>query len=84
MYPSKNPMLYVLQMLTIVLVIMSGMFYGCVVLHEPLSLLLILGLHYIPEFPLVPEDDQENEEDSPLYDGGDSTTPLGFTPQEPK
>lgn len=83
MYPSKNPMLYVLQMLTVACAIMFGMYYGCVILREPLSLLLILGLHYIPEFPLVPEGDQEDEDDEPLYDG-DPAKPVGFAPQEPR
>lgn len=77
MYPSRVPVLYVLTLLAIALVLMLGIYVGTVVLHEPLSLLLVLGLNFLPEFPLVPNPEPEEEED-PGYEGAPETREAGF------
>lgn len=76
MYPSRVPFLYVLHLLIIACAIMLGIYVGVVILGEPLTLLLILALNFLPEVPLVPEPDAEEGSRPGEYDGGDN--PVGF------
>lgn len=79
MYPSRVPFLYVLHLMIVACAIMLGIYVGAVVLEQPLALLLILALNYLPEIPLVPEPGAE-EEDPSEYDGSDN--PVGFHPKD--
>lgn len=84
MFPSKVPVLYVLQLCIIAALLITGMIVGGLVLREPLSLLLVLGLFFMPEYPLVPENEAAEEEEDldkamQLYEGEHSNKQqLGF------
>lgn len=76
MYPSRIPFLYVLHLMIIACAIVFGVYVGAVILGEPLALLLILALNFLPDLPLVPEPGAEEGQEPGEYDGGDN--PIGF------
>lgn len=78
MYPSRVPLLYVLHLLIIASAIMLGVYVGCVVLGQPLALLLVLALNFLPEIPLVPEPGGDDDSEDDYSAEG---KPMGFTPE---
>lgn len=61
MYPSKFPVIYILQLLIIGAVIGGSIYFGVVHLGQPLAILAVMALKFIPDFPLVPEPEGASE-----------------------
>jgi hypothetical protein len=81
MYPSASPFIYILHFLVVCICIVAAIFAG-VSMGQPLAILSLLALKFLPEVPLVPEPEMQPE-DPPLYHGEDTPGPLGFlTPAE--
>jgi hypothetical protein len=81
MFPSHTPTLYVLQTLVVVLAITAAMFVGWA-LAQPLCVLSLLALQYLPDVPLVqmpepvyfgPEGDAQDEDED-----GYGSSKIGF------
>lgn len=65
MYPSKTPFIYVLHFLVILVILGGALFLGYV--HaQPLAMLSLLALKFLPEVHLIPEPEVQEER---LYDG---------------
>ncbi len=74
MYPSQNPLLYIIHTVGILLIIALCLWFGLQT-NQPLALLSVLALSYLPEWPLVQNMNDDDDED-PGYDGGSK---FGFT-----
>jgi hypothetical protein len=81
MFPSQNPKVYVLLLLA-VFVLIAGAIAAGVVLQQPLALLALLGLRFLPELgeiPLVPQGasgaDSDEEAAEAQYEGSEA---FGF------
>ncbi len=78
MFPSKSPLLYIIHMAIILVTIMCAILVGAWHLNQPLALLSLLALNFIPDWPLVQQMPAEEEEiEEPGYAGKGTT---GFAP----
>jgi hypothetical protein len=78
MFPSKTPLLFVIQIVAILIALM-GVVVGGILLNQPLLLALaVFGLNAFPGIPVMNSDEEDKEETSD-YSG---TGSAGFIQQE--
>lgn len=79
MFPSKIPVVYVVHMVIVGIAIIAAIMVGHF-LNQPLALLSLLALNFLPsspqEFPLVPQGAQDEEDSNDDYDGSST---FGFS-----
>lgn len=78
MYPSKTPLLFVLHFLVVFLTVITAMVLGMGVLKNPMAILAVFGLFFLPSFPVMEPPQESEPEPGPetgVYDGSGR---LGF------